>query len=197
MALACSSVQMGTRCCRGKRTASAGHEADAETCPPCVSTERGFFDLGGSLMAWRGADLSAADSRRRCRNRGSARRAVLAVVRLSRIISKDVPLVPGLLDGALRGAAGVLLIVPGFISDLVAMGLLVPKLRRRLIHYLSARLGGEPITPMVIEGDYRRVDDLGLSAPKRGPEDSDPDRTAEIHPSAGQTQGAKTRHSTR
>ncbi len=117
--------------------------------------------------------------------------------RLRRIISKDVPLVPGLLDGALRGAAGVLLIIPGFISDLVAMGLLVPQLRRRLIHYLSARLGAEPITPMVIEGDYRRVDDPGLSAPKRGPEDSDPARTAEIHPSAGQTQGAKTRHSTR
>jgi UPF0716 protein FxsA len=115
--------------------------------------------------------------------------------RLRRIIATDAPLVPGLLDGALRGVAGVLLIVPGFISDFVALGLLIPQLRRRLIHYLSARLGAEPTIPVVIEGDYRRVDDMGLAAPKRDCEDPDPARTDQTHPNASRTQGAEARRS--
>jgi UPF0716 protein FxsA len=46
------------------------------------------------------------------------------------------PLVPGLLDASPRGAAGPLLIIPGFVSDLAAIGLLIPQLRRCIVRHL-------------------------------------------------------------
>jgi UPF0716 protein FxsA len=76
------------------------------------------------------------------------------------------PVLPGLLDGAVRAAAGILLIVPGFVSDVAALALLIPGLRRRLVRRFSAGRGHNPATP-VIDGDYRRVDDPMLPEPKR------------------------------
>ena len=80
-------------------------------------------------------------------------------------VSGEAPL-GGLLDGALRGAAGVLLIIPGFLSDLAAVALLIPQLRKRLARRLSAGLGGEPAGSPVIEGDFHRIDDPALPAPR-------------------------------
>ena len=91
------------------------------------------------------------------------------VSRLRQVLASGNPLISGLLDGILHGVAGVLLIVPGLISDLAAVGLLIPRLRQRLIRRLSAALGDEPAGPVVIEGDYRRVDLPALPAAKRGP----------------------------
>ena len=70
-----------------------------------------------------------------------------------------------LLDGAVLLAAGFLLVLPGLLSDGVALLLLVPPLR----HWLVRRLGGgtdggmEPSAGprpgrRVIEGDWRRED---------------------------------------
>jgi UPF0716 protein FxsA len=89
--------------------------------------------------------------------------------RLSRIFTSGEPLFPGLLDGALRGAAGVLLIMPGFISDLAAAGLLLPPLRKLLVRRLSAGLSDETAGAPVIQGDYRRIDDPTLPAQKGEP----------------------------
>ena len=88
------------------------------------------------------------------------------LTRLSRILTSGEPPLGGLLDGALRGAAGVLLIMPGVISDLAAAGLLIPALRKRLVRRVSAGLGGETAAPPVIEGNYRRIDDPALPAPR-------------------------------
>ena len=107
------------------------------------------------------------------------------VSRLHHILSAGEPLVPGVLEAALRGAAGLLMIIPGFVSDLVAIGLLIPQLRRRMVYRLSAGLSSEPAAPVVLEGDYRRVDDPALSAPKRGPGDPVPTRTGGVHLAAG------------
>jgi UPF0716 protein FxsA len=76
------------------------------------------------------------------------------------------PVLPALLDGAVRATAGILLIVPGFVSDVAALVLLIPGLRRRLVRRFSAGRGHNPATP-VIDGDYRRVDDPMLPEPKR------------------------------
>jgi UPF0716 protein FxsA len=92
------------------------------------------------------------------------------LLRLRRMSTSGEPLFVGLLDGVLRIAAGVLLIVPGFISDLVAAVLLIPRLRQRLVRRLSAGLGDASAEPSVIEGDYRRIDDPALPAPEREPE---------------------------
>jgi UPF0716 protein FxsA len=107
--------------------------------------------------------------------------------RLHRILVAGDPLIPGLCDGALRGTAGLLLIIPGFVSDLAAIGLLIPQLRRAVVRRLSARLGNGSATPVVIEGDYRRVDDPALAAPHRGPGDPGPTQTGGVHLAAGRT----------
>jgi UPF0716 protein FxsA len=87
------------------------------------------------------------------------------------------PLVPGLLDASLRGAAGLLLIIPGFVSDLAALGLLIPQLRRVVVRRLCVWLDNEPAASVVIEGDYRRVDDPMPAARERGFGDTGPART--------------------
>ena len=89
--------------------------------------------------------------------------------RLRPILASGAPLLPELLDAALRAAAGFLLIIPGFVSDVIALGLLIPQLRQRLVRRLSAGSPADPASPVVIDGDYRRIDDPVLPAPKRGP----------------------------
>ena len=89
--------------------------------------------------------------------------------RLRPILASGAPLLPELLDAALRAAAGFLLIIPGFVSDVIALGLLIPQLRQRLVRRLSAGSPADPASPVVIDGDYRRIDDPALPAPKRGP----------------------------
>ncbi len=87
------------------------------------------------------------------------------------------PLVPGLLDASLRGAAGLLLIIPGFVSDLAAFGLLIPQLRRGIVRRLWGWLDNEPAAPVVIEGDYRKVDDPMPADQERAFRDAGPART--------------------
>jgi UPF0716 protein FxsA len=87
------------------------------------------------------------------------------------------PLVPGLLDASLRGAAGLLLIIPGFVSDLAALGLLIPQLRRGIVRRLWDWLDNEPAASVVIEADYLRVDDPAPSARERGSGEPGPART--------------------
>ncbi len=70
-----------------------------------------------------------------------------------------------LLDDMWLGFAGLLLIFPGMISDIVALVVMIGPLRRRL----SSMLGGaqpEPYAPQrdtasheTIEGDFQRLDD--------------------------------------
>ncbi len=86
-------------------------------------------------------------------------------------------LVPGLLDASLRGAAGLLLIIPGFVSDLAALGLLIPRLRRGIVRRLWGWLDNEPVASVVIEGDYRRADDPTPAARERGVGDTGAART--------------------
>jgi UPF0716 protein FxsA len=67
-----------------------------------------------------------------------------------------------LLDGALILAAGLFLLLPGFLTDCVGFLLLVPPLRRRLIrryiHIVPVPTAGPDREPRVIEGRWRRED---------------------------------------
>lgn len=65
-------------------------------------------------------------------------------------------------DGALVYVAGLLLILPGFLSDIAAIGLLVPAVRRALLNRLRSHVTVEETrvwterprpTPPVIEGE--------------------------------------------
>jgi UPF0716 protein FxsA len=90
--------------------------------------------------------------------------------RLRRAAASREAMLPALLDGAVRAVAGALLIIPGFVSDAAALALLlVPGLRRRFVRWLAAALGHSSTDPLVIEGDYRPVDDPALPATPRKP----------------------------
>jgi UPF0716 protein FxsA len=65
------------------------------------------------------------------------------------------PAVP-IADGALRFAGGMLLALPGFLTDALGLVLLVPAVRRILIRTL-ARRRRRGAAPVVIEAEYRDV----------------------------------------
>ncbi len=68
-------------------------------------------------------------------------------------------------DGICKFMAGILLILPGFFTDMVALLLLIPPVRLWLRHYLTRYFVGEPIIVQrssarsdIIEGEFTRVD---------------------------------------
>jgi UPF0716 protein FxsA len=96
------------------------------------------------------------------------RRERLSILKhLRRSAAAGGPIVPELLNGALRVAASILLIASGFISDGVGLALLIPALRRRLIIRFSTDFGSGRRSPVVIEGDYRQIDDPALEARRK------------------------------
>jgi UPF0716 protein FxsA len=96
------------------------------------------------------------------------RREQLSILtQLRRTAAAGETVLPGLLDGAMRAVAGVLLIIPGFISDVAALILLIPGFRRWFFRRVSAPFGHSPRAPLVVEGDFRPVDDPALPAAGR------------------------------
>jgi len=69
------------------------------------------------------------------------------------------------LDDMAMGFAGLLLMIPGMISDAVALIVVIGPLRRRVVSALwgspagAARTDQAPRNPEIIEGDFRRLDD--------------------------------------
>jgi UPF0716 protein FxsA len=97
------------------------------------------------------------------------RQRLSILTRLRRAAASGEPVLPGLVDAAGGAIAGALLIVPGFISDVAALALLIPGFRRWLARRLPAARGRASAAPRVIEGDYRPVDDPPLPAATREP----------------------------
>lgn len=71
-------------------------------------------------------------------------------------------------DRALRALAGLLLIIPGFVSDAGGLLLLIPQSRRWLIRQFSAKFSPGASSSTIIEGDFRRIDDPVLPYTKSG-----------------------------
>jgi len=95
-----------------------------------------------------------------------------------------------LFDGACSLAAGALLLIPGFVTDALALALFVPPVRRWLRQWIARRLkasgrvevrrAGNTAGP-IIDGDYERVDaadpgDPGRPAPPLPPKSDDKPR---------------------
>lgn len=59
-------------------------------------------------------------------------------------------------DGLCRTAAGLLLIIPGFVTDILALLLLIPVMRRGLHKVMSKKM---PSEGEVLEGEYERVEE--------------------------------------
>ena len=54
--------------------------------------------------------------------------------------------------------AGILLIIPGYITDLIGMALLMPFFRPKLSYYFDYRYGKKSKKTNVIDGEYRDND---------------------------------------
>ena len=79
-----------------------------------------------------------------------------------------------LADAALVSLAGVLLLLPGFVTDAFGLVLALPPVRRRIISWLGARLrsGGRAGRPGVIElevHEYREIRSGNTRSPWRQP----------------------------
>ena len=80
------------------------------------------------------------------------------IVLLRRLSQSDQPAMPAAaLSGALFALAGLLLLVPGLLSDTLGLTLALPAVRRRLTRWLPTRAPATaPADGTVIEGEYRR-----------------------------------------
>jgi UPF0716 protein FxsA len=70
----------------------------------------------------------------------------------------------GLLDGALSALGGVLLLLPGFVSDAVGLALAAPSFRQWLMHRFN---GKRPTRTQIIDlspQEWKSVEDGGLSS---------------------------------
>lgn len=76
-----------------------------------------------------------------------------------------------MMEGVVLLITGLMLLLPGFITDLIGFVLLVPPVRRALLFYFLKFSGviqqqspaqgatGESTDPRVIEGEYRKLDE--------------------------------------
>jgi len=109
--------------------------------------------LGGALVLWRLGRGRFASARRAVRRNGVARAATDG-------------------DGVMLAVAGILLVLPGFITDLVGAGLLVGPIRRRVaaaIGRASAKVPGTATGPPVIDlapDEWRSIPDRKRRRPK-------------------------------
>ncbi len=129
------------------------------------------------------------------------RQGMSVLRRVSAALDVGKPPVGAVLDGAFLFMAGLLMITPGFLTDLVGLVLLIPPLRRPIArHVLSQMLGsGEihvrgyewrggagaeeggpqrrprpgPDGNVVIETDYERIDEPATDQKPRRPADSE------------------------
>lgn len=125
-----------------------------------------FIEVGGALgagptMLW--LIGAAAAGIMIIRHQGPA-----FLARLPQLAARNGSLAEPILESMLAGVAGVLLIVPGFASDALALLLLWPPLRRVLARRWAARatvIGGGHRTPPsgarpgAIDGEATRVDE--------------------------------------
>ena len=101
--------------------------------------------------------------------RGEGARA-LTDVRLAAAELRD-PTAP-MARGALSALAGVLLVLPGFLTDIVGLALLLQPVRALLLRTLARKVrvqsyGAAPQAPGVIDGEFHEID--AASLPPRGP----------------------------
>lgn len=92
-----------------------------------------------------------------------------AAMRVQAMIAQGESPALGMLEGLALLAAGVLLVIPGFVTNVAAFALLIPPLRRGIIRLYLRRIRPEgPVTPHYpgpdkpgrppLEGESRRED---------------------------------------
>ncbi len=116
------------------------------------------------------------------------RQGLVIMRRAAEAMRAGRPPVEPVMEGALFGLAGFFLIVPGLVSDALGLALLVPPVRHLVARWISRSLvtvaevhvergasgegasgkSGEDQTPIVIEGEFTRIDEKPVSGSDRG-----------------------------
>ncbi len=138
----------------------------------------GFVEIGGRIgllatLSW--LFLAAVAGIAVIRLQGLA-----TALRLREALARDELPARALFDGACLAVAGFLLLIPGFVSDAIAILLLLPPLRGLLFRLIAGRIAahvsmtraGGPAPGrrgVVIEGEFSEVD------PEPDPEGPDPE----------------------
>lgn len=117
-----------------------------------------FIEVGGLIGAWPTVALALLGS---CAGAIVVRVAGLAMLHRARMaVARNEPPMDELLDGLCLLLAGALLIVPGFVTDVLGLLLLVPwvrqRVRRRIWGAFEAR--ERRMHGVVIEAEYSVVD---------------------------------------
>jgi UPF0716 protein FxsA len=64
-----------------------------------------------------------------------------------------------LAEGGVRMLAGLLLFIPGFLTDIAAVAVLLPSVRRYALRFIGRKTAGASVQhPEIIDGDFRRID---------------------------------------
>ncbi len=91
---------------------------------------------------------------------------VITLQTLQMTLEKRTIPTEALLESILQSLGGVLLIIPGFFTDILGLACLIPGVRRYLflswyqsIQPTSSSQAKSPRQPMTIEGEYRREQD--------------------------------------
>jgi UPF0716 protein FxsA len=91
-------------------------------------------------------------------------RGLPSVFDLQRAVSRHELPLGAIFDGFCRIVAGLLLLVPGFLTDILALLLLLPQIRTILRHFFRGRPDWNttdpraPYDPDIIEGEFERID---------------------------------------
>ncbi|HLG90257.1 MAG TPA: FxsA family protein [Alphaproteobacteria bacterium] len=63
-----------------------------------------------------------------------------------------------LAEGGTRMLAGLLLLIPGFLTDLAALAVLIPGVRKTIAGWLGPGKSDKTASHEIIEGEFRRLD---------------------------------------
>ena len=72
------------------------------------------------------------------------------------LVKNEIPIYE-IISGATLAFAAVLLIIPGFLTDLIGFLLIVPVTRKIFIRMISSKLNKKKINENFIEGDYEEI----------------------------------------
>ena len=72
---------------------------------------------------------------------------------VSQLVKNEIPMYE-IISGATLAFAALLLILPGFLTDVIGFLLIIPFTRKFFIKMIGSKVGGKKIDKNIVEGDY-------------------------------------------
>ena len=72
---------------------------------------------------------------------------------INQLVKNEIPMYE-IISGATLAFAALLLILPGFLTDVIGFLLIIPFTRKFFIKMIGSKVGGKKIDKNIVEGDY-------------------------------------------